>query len=134
MGVCILTDGDNALLYCSTSGWGFGPLFSKDEQGRDAEQMAKRFLNWLPGDPRTYQDHQLEKQYSAFLDWNEKHFTLEDYSELGLDVPDCLKDKAMEEMSEEGIHKDDFPDKEWSFIERILEDGPWAIQAKEKVA
>lgn len=133
MSVRLITDGDHAALYCSTSEWAFGPVFSSDGK-RDAQQMAERFLRWLPSDAREYLDNALTDAYIRFLDWNEKHFTLEDYSELGLDVPDCLKEKAMQEMSEEGIHKDDFPDKEWSFIERILEDGPWQIQAKEKVA
>lgn len=133
MSVRILTDGENAALYCSTSEWAFGPVFSEDGK-RDAQQVAERFLRWLPSDAREYLDNALTDAYIRFLDWNERHYTFEDWSELGLAAPDCLISEAMDLMSEDCIHKDDFPDRESDYIIRILDKGPWMIQAKEKVA
>lgn len=74
---------DRAGLYCSTSGWMFGPLFE-----HDAEAKAEHFLDWfrdghardaaaelriqtrgigLDGDdPRDYRAGDLEKLYGAW--------------------------------------------------------------------
>lgn len=46
MGTRILFDGDNAVLYCSSSDWAFGPVFSKTED-QDALERAENFLKWL---------------------------------------------------------------------------------------
>lgn len=45
MSVCILEDRESgqAVFYCSTSGWAFGPVFE------DAEQ-AENFLNYIAGE------------------------------------------------------------------------------------
>ena len=40
MGVRILEGDDNAVLYCSSSDWAFGPLFDNGEKAQD-------FLDWL---------------------------------------------------------------------------------------
>lgn len=57
-------------------------------------------------------------------------FTLTDWCELGLDAPECLLSEAMDRMSEDGIYKDDFPDRESDYIIRILEKAPWPIKSK----
>lgn len=46
MGTRILFDGDNAVLYCSTSDWAFGPVFSKNDD-QDALERAENFLKWV---------------------------------------------------------------------------------------
>jgi len=62
-----------AVLYCSTTGWAFGPVFSSYEE-------AERFLTWLretpneertiiglsKSDPRSYEESVLERLYSKF--------------------------------------------------------------------
>ena len=65
MGVRIL-EGDtgggyrNAVLYCSTTDWAFGPLFE------DADE-AQAFLDWLGvTDPRTLADNELATKVSQF--------------------------------------------------------------------
>ena len=61
MSVHILEGKDsNAVFYCSTSGWAFGPLMGSAEE-------AEAFLQFVPGDPRTYKDHELEAKYSDFV-------------------------------------------------------------------
>ena len=48
MGVRILTDnGESAVLYCSTTDWAFGPVFSQSDD-HDAQERAEAFLRWLP--------------------------------------------------------------------------------------
>ena len=65
MGVRIL-EGENqegAVLYCSTVGWAFGPLFLD-------RQDAQSFLDWLSAretrDPRNLQDHELSDYFDDF--------------------------------------------------------------------
>jgi len=62
MGVRILIDKDSgqAVFYCSTTDWAFGPLM------RDAD-VAETFLNWLAEDPRLLVDHDLESKWTDFL-------------------------------------------------------------------
>ena len=50
MGCHILADHyrKQAVLYCSTTDWAFGPVFSEDEShDHDAEERAEAFLRWL---------------------------------------------------------------------------------------
>jgi hypothetical protein len=49
-----------AVMFCSTTGWAFGPVFANAEQ-------AERFIDWVPLDPRTYNDSELEGLYGDFL-------------------------------------------------------------------
>ena len=67
MGVRILRDKTEAAMYCSTSGWAFGPVF--DDRGlHDADERIEAFLRWLKADPRTFtSDSALEAKYSAWL-------------------------------------------------------------------
>lgn len=74
MGVRVLvgTEADargrkEALLYCSTTGWGFGPLFSEGEDGTPALDRAYAFLKWLIVDPRGLKDAELERTYLEWL-------------------------------------------------------------------
>lgn len=67
MGVRVLHDveDDQACLYCSTTDWAFGPVFSGDTPTRkDAQECALAFLAWLDHhkskDARRYTDQELE--------------------------------------------------------------------------
>lgn len=89
MAVNILHDvtEDQAVLYCSTSDWAFGPVF----YGPDADEKAMRFRDWFftgkalkkaaeigvrpigilgadGDDPRDYREHDLERLYLAWWD------------------------------------------------------------------
>ena len=61
MGVEILEGRDfgPCALTCNTSGVAFGPLFEDREE-------AEAFLEWLPQDPRRYDDQELGRKYSEF--------------------------------------------------------------------
>jgi len=50
---------EQAILFCSTTDWAFGPLFD------DAEE-AQWFLEWLGTDPRSLKDSVLEAKVSQF--------------------------------------------------------------------
>lgn len=54
MGVRTIFDRSEELaaLYCSTSGWAFGPIF----HGPAADEQAQSFLDWLNCDPRHLPD------------------------------------------------------------------------------
>lgn len=69
MGVRILTDTQSdypqAVLYCSTSDWAFGPVFSGNGE-HDAEERAAAFLRWLPDDPRRLTESELETAYATW--------------------------------------------------------------------
>ena len=57
MAVCILHDRqqDQAVLYCTTTDWAFGPVFAADAEGdHDAEERAEAFLRWLGKAPRWF--------------------------------------------------------------------------------
>lgn len=69
MSVVILTGESEGLecacLICNTTDWVFGPLFHP--LGEDsAEEVAGRFIGWLPLDPREYEDNKLESKYYDF--------------------------------------------------------------------
>ena len=57
-----LDDGktETAVMYCSTTMWAFGPVFENYEQALD-------FINWLSGDPRSYDSAHLEGHYEEWL-------------------------------------------------------------------
>lgn len=62
MGVRILGDYKRAVMYCSTTDWAFGPVFSDDDE-HDADERIHAFLRWLKVDPRTFEDAELESKY-----------------------------------------------------------------------
>lgn len=82
MGVRILQGSDDnsthttAVLYCSTTDWAFGPLFSSDDE-HDAFERADMFLKWFSkngnvgplhyDDVRQLTDSELESAYSDWL-------------------------------------------------------------------
>uniref|UniRef100_A0A6M3LBQ7 Uncharacterized protein n=1 Tax=viral metagenome TaxID=1070528 RepID=A0A6M3LBQ7_9ZZZZ len=68
MGVGILCDkhDEHACFVCNTTEWAFGPVFDERE-GLSASEVAEKFLEWLPLDPREYADNVLEKGYGDFL-------------------------------------------------------------------
>jgi hypothetical protein len=67
MGVRVLSDrnGQQAALYCSTTGVAFGPVFS-DSDDHDADERADAFVRWLPLDARRYEDAHLLRKYSEW--------------------------------------------------------------------
>jgi hypothetical protein len=69
MGVRIIesnSDSDDyAVLYCSTTMTAFGPVF--DNAGE-----AEEFLEWLPGDARSYSDAELRDKIAEFRDTAEE--------------------------------------------------------------
>jgi hypothetical protein len=44
---------DSAVLYCSTSGWAFGPLFTGNDE-HNGQERADAFLDWLQSDAAPY--------------------------------------------------------------------------------
>jgi hypothetical protein len=67
MSVRILSDGETAAFYCSTTEVAFGPLVHDDETGdHDAVERAEAFLRWLPQDARRYADGDLVTQFAAW--------------------------------------------------------------------
>lgn len=67
MGCRILSDraDENAALYCSTTGVAFGPIFSDEGDGAEAE--AELFCKWVEVDPRRLTDSALQAKYSEWL-------------------------------------------------------------------
>ena len=59
MGIRILHDGDTAAMYCSTSDWAFGPVFSGEGE-HEATERADAFLRWIDLTPTwsSYEKHQ----------------------------------------------------------------------------
>jgi len=84
MGIHTLSDGTQAVMYCSTTDWAFGPVF-QDDLGHDPEERIEAFLRWLKKtpwkkeyefagigdqtDPREMSDAGLER---AYADWREQ--------------------------------------------------------------
>lgn len=70
MSVRVLYDDaeDSAVLYCSTSMWAFGPLFT-GEDDRDGQTRAEAFLEWLQADAPywTYDRTQIGERRDARL-------------------------------------------------------------------
>ena len=65
MGVRIITDGSQAVMYCSTTDWAFGPVIMGDKE-HDAVERAELFIQWLPQDARQYTDSELEGKWTDF--------------------------------------------------------------------
>ena len=96
MGVRILSDraGTTAAMYCSTSGWAFGPVFSQDDD-HSADERAEAFLRWLSTNKHAYEMHPIasgrdarsltdagmEKAYSGWLAQEHAQFNREDACE-----------------------------------------------------
>ena len=62
-------------MFCSTTGWAFGPVF-KDEHAQevpedcemlDGRDLVDLFLEWLAKDPRGLSDKKLEEAYGIFV-------------------------------------------------------------------
>lgn len=94
MGVRILEGKNrNAVFYCSTSDWAFGPVMESAEE-------AEAFAKWLPQDPRVYSDNDLESKYLTF-----KNLTPVQKHESGLcetlgieyDCPNCEQERKWED-------------------------------------
>lgn len=67
MGVRILSDGENAAIYCSVTDVAFGPVFYGSDE-HDAFERAEAFLDYLPLDARKYTDSELQTKYCEFVD------------------------------------------------------------------
>lgn len=68
MSIRILHDTDQgiACLYCSTSGFAFGPIFEGHDDGRTAFEMAELFLSSLRRDARCYSPEALADMHAAW--------------------------------------------------------------------
>lgn len=90
MGVRIIHGQDEAVLYCSTTDWAFGPVFS-DDGNHGAVERAEAFLRWFHthgnvgplhyDDPRQLTDSELESKYSEWRSQEEAQWTAEDEAE-----------------------------------------------------
>lgn len=69
-------EGNQAVLFCNTTDWAFGPLISDYNENKFyylAGDVAKKFLKWLyPTDPRELKDNELGSKYLDFLSNFEK--------------------------------------------------------------
>lgn len=82
MSVRIIDSGENAVMYCSTTDWAFGPVFYSTPE-HDAMERALLFIEYLkPRDAREYEDNELESKYSEWLvQENEQWRTKEMYED-----------------------------------------------------
>jgi len=66
MGVRILSQGDKACMYCSTTDWAFGPIFDSTDKC-DAVDRVCLFLEFLGRvDPRSLSEAGLQAQYNIW--------------------------------------------------------------------
>lgn len=81
MGCRILHDreSDQAVLYCSTSDWAFGPVFT-DSDTHDADERAEAFCRWLKRDARLLTDAEMHAEYAAWLAQEDAQWTEEERS------------------------------------------------------
>lgn len=82
MGVRIMHNDEEAIMYCSSTDWAFGPLFS-DDGNHSAVERAESFLRWLGKgrDPRQYTDAELESKYTDWRGQEEAQWKAEDDAE-----------------------------------------------------
>ncbi len=84
---------DQACLFCSTSDFAFGPVFSRGH-GKDADERAEAFLRWFDQyyespaawmlgrkDIRNLTEPQISTAYSAWLAQEEKQYADEKAAE-----------------------------------------------------
>lgn len=78
MGVHTLIDRKNnqAAMFCSTSDWAFGPVFS-DSDTHDAADRVDSFLRFLKIDPRILDETELEQKYGEWRAQEDKQWELE---------------------------------------------------------
>ena len=84
MGVRVLSDGDQACMYCSTVEVAFGPIFHGDGE-HDADERIEAFLRWQSPDVRTLTEAELQ---NAVADWRQQEaaqWTREESSLFGED-------------------------------------------------
>lgn len=60
MSVRIINDGEYQIMYCSTTMQAFGPVHSVNEYELES------FIEWLPEDPRTYSQADLDSLYNKW--------------------------------------------------------------------
>jgi hypothetical protein len=78
MGVRIIHGAREAALYCSTSDWAFGPVFS-DSDNYDAAERAESFLRFLGArDARQFTEKALEDLYSQWLGQEDEQWEKEE--------------------------------------------------------
>lgn len=49
---------EKEVFFCNTTEWAFGPLMQEDE--------GEAFMEWLPKDPRKYEDEELSQKYAEW--------------------------------------------------------------------
>lgn len=82
MGVRTIRGNREAVMYCSSTDWAFGPVFN-DTDDHDAEERLESFLRWLgkARDPRQYTDAELESKYSDWRSQEEAQWKAEEDAE-----------------------------------------------------
>lgn len=90
MGVRTLRGDDQACMYCSTTDWAFGPVFS-DDGNHGAEERIESFLRWFArngntgplhySDPRQLTDSELESKYTDWRAQEEAQWAAEEKAE-----------------------------------------------------
>jgi len=76
MGVRIIGDDETAVMYCSTTDWAFGPVFS-DKDEHSAFERIESFLRWLRVDPREFDEVDLSMKYTEWLSQEKTQWMVE---------------------------------------------------------
>lgn len=97
MGIHVLEDRESgqAVFFCSTSDWAFGPVMPSPEH-------ARAFLKWLASDPRHFSDGELGLRWCDFcvLTDQQKHEAgLCETLGIEYDCELCKKERQAEEES-----------------------------------
>jgi hypothetical protein len=101
MSVRILHDeaDEQAVLYCSTTGWAFGPVFGASDD-KDARERAEAFLRWLVTDARELSDSALANRYGEWLAQEDTQEARERRDALEADEAlDVLVDEEVAELA-----------------------------------
>lgn len=79
---------DHAVMYCSTTDWAFGPVFSDDDE-HGARERLDSFLRFMGGtDPRRLSDAELEGKYGDWRRQEAEQWAREAAAERDGDDPD----------------------------------------------
>jgi len=91
MGVRTIGHDDFAAMYCSTTDWAFGPVFS-ERNGYSAYQRIDSFLTWFRyngrvgmlhyDDPRQLTDSELSAKYNEWAVQEDEQWALAEKAEL----------------------------------------------------
>lgn len=80
-GIISNEDDTQAVFYCTSSDWAFGPVMDDLPAYHSAYETADAFREWLPLDPRSYDAATLEKKWCEFATnaRRQAEYTRDDY-------------------------------------------------------